>query len=96
MRCSGNVPLPHHRRLSLCCTGLGLGRELEAATHQCWIKGVRVMRTVSIRRANMFCYLRKMIPTMCSSCGARERAHLERELDRLQYLAKQLTEKNPD
>lgn len=66
-----------------------LGRELAAAKRRCRIKGVSVMRTVSIRRANMFCYLRKMIPTMCS-CGARERAQLERELDPLQYLAKQL------
>lgn len=91
-RCSGNVPPPHHQRLSLCCTGSGLVRELAAATRRCRIKGVSVMRTVSIHRANMFCYLRKMIPTMCS-CGVRERAQLERELDWLQYLAKQLKKK---
>ena len=91
-RCSGNVPLPHHQRLSLCCWGSGLGRELAAATRRRRIKGVSVMRTVSIRRGNMFCYLRKMIPTTCS-CGARERAQLERELDWLQHLAKQLKKK---
>lgn len=73
----------------------GWFRELAAATRRRRIKGVSVMRTVSIRRANMCRYLRKMIPTM-RSCGARERAQLERELDRLQYLAKQLKKKKKD